>query len=211
MNLLREGYGEIMNSSIFLINNVIIIRDGGILTEKTDKIKEAIDWGLHIILAVLVGLFIVTFVAQLTVVNKTSMLPTLQNGNILIIEKISHKLNRIKPGDIVTINDVYVGGKKEIIIKRVIALGGDTVEIKEGKVFVNGKELYEPYINGNETLPGKPEYSNMKVPEGCIYVLGDNRLPNQSLDSRMLGPISMKKIRGKAIIRLFPLNKIGIL
>ena len=171
--------------------------------------KEVIDWSLHILIAVIVGLLIVRFVAQITIVNKTSMLPTLQHGNVLIVEKISHKLGKLHRGDIVTINDIEVGGEKEIIVKRVIALENDTVEIKDGKVYVNNKRLEEKYTNGDTTLEVDPKYSKLTVPKGYIYVLGDNRLPGQSLDSRTVGPVKIKQIRGKVIFRLLPLNKFG--
>jgi len=171
-----------------------------------------LDWTAHIVIAVIVGLLIVSYVAQLTIVNKTSMLPTLQHGNILIIDKISPKLGKLNRGDIVTINDITVAsGEKEVIIKRIIGLENDKIEIRDGKVYVNNEEIIENYINGNITLPGDPEFSNLIVPEGHIYVLGDNRLPNESLDSRNLGTIDIKKVSGKVILRLFPFKKFGII
>lgn len=184
---------------------------GGDFTEIKNKkiLGEIIDWALHIIIAVVIGLLIVKYVAQITIVNKTSMLPTLQDGNVLIVEKISQKLGKLHRGDIVTINDIVVGEKKEIIVKRIIALENDTVEIKDGKVYVNDKELKENYINGNTTLEVNPQYSKLIVPKGYIYVLGDNRLPGQSLDSRTFGPVKVKQVRGKVIFRLLPLNKFG--
>jgi signal peptidase I len=141
------------------------------------------------------------------------MLPTLQNGNNLLVEKISPKLGSFHYGDIVTVNvpeeirNLY-NKDKNPIIKRVIALAGDSVEIKDGKVFVNGKTKEENYITGNSTEVGtNPQYSKLKIPAGYIYVLCDNR--GNSTDSRIIGPVDKKWVLGKAFIRLFPLKNFG--
>lgn len=189
----------------------LIQRKEGTVIKKA-VIKEFLDWAMHIVIAVIIGLLIVKYVAQLTIVYKTSMLPTLQNGNILIMEKISPKLQKLDRGDIVTINDITIApGEKGVLIKRIIGLENDKVEIKNGKVYVNDIEIREDYINGNTTLAGIPEYSSLIVPEGSVYVLGDNRLPDKSLDSRNIGPISMDKIGGKVIMRIFPFSGFGII
>jgi len=171
-----------------------------------------LDWAAHIIIAVLIGLFIVNFVAQITIVNGSSMETTLHNGDRLIIEKISPRFGWLKRGDIVTIND-YPGldSDRKPIIKRIIGLEGDKVEIRDGKVYVNGEALEEDYINVDVegTLEVNENYSELYVPEGHIYVLGDNRLPGQSKDSRTFGSVDIKNVGGKAIFRFFPLDKIG--
>lgn len=171
------------------------------------------DWTVHIAIAVVIGLLIVNFVIQRTIVDGPSMEPTLQDKDNLWVEKISPKLGSFKVGSIVTIDvpeeirSLY-NREKNPIIKRVIALSGDTVEIKDGKVYVNGVAKVENYITGNSTEPtGKPEFSKLTVPQGSIYVLGDNR--GNSTDSRIIGPIQKKWVIGKVFIRLFPLKKIG--
>lgn len=167
---------------------------------------------VHIFIAVVLGLLIVNFVAQITVVNGNSMEKTLHNGDRLIIEKISPRLGIIHRGDIVTINDPE---KLEIssspIIKRVIGIEGDLVEIRDGKVYVNGEELKEDYINGDTTLEVDQNYSKVTVEKGCVYVLGDNRLPYESKDSRIIGTESIKNITGKALLRFFPLKSFTLL
>lgn len=141
------------------------------------------------------------------------MEPTLQNADNLWVEKISPKLNSFKVGSIVTVNvpeeiRSQYNLEKNPIIKRVIALPGDTVEIKDGKVYVNGKAKEEKYLKGAVTEPvGKPEFSKLTVPKGYIYVLGDNR--GNSADSRIIGPVKKKWVVGKVMVRLFPFNKIG--
>ncbi len=174
--------------------------------------KETLDWGIHILIAVLLGFFIVSFVGQRTVVNGASMEPTLHNGDQLIIEKISPRFGRLHRGDIITID---VKDYKEVpespLIKRVIGLEGDNIEIKDGKVYVNGEEFKEDYINGNNTDIIEDKYSNITVPKGEVFVMGDNRLPGGSLDSRKIGPLDLKRVGGRAILRFYPFGKFGTL
>ncbi len=172
--------------------------------------KEIADWLLHIGAAILVGFLIVNFVIQFVVVHKNSMLPTLQEGNILIIEKIGPRFNRVNRGDLVTLNDVKVfPGIKEVLIKRVIAVENDKIDLRDGNVYINGVEINEGYINGEETLEVKPEFSSLTVPEGSIYVMGDNRLPGESFDSRSIGPVSASTVGGRVLLRLYPLREFG--
>lgn len=175
-------------------------------------IKEILDWGAHILIAVLIGLFIVTFVAQRTIVNGSSMEPTLQDRDQLIIEKITPRFGKLSMGDIVTIYiPENLESGKDYIIKRVIGVEDDTVEIKDGKVYVNGSVIEENYINGRRTDAVNDQYNKIVVPKGHIYVLGDNRIPGASLDSRSIGPIDVKRVKGKAVVRFFPLGKAGTL
>ncbi len=183
---------------------------GLIITFANPVIKEIVDWIVHIAIAIAIGLFIVIFIAQRTVVEGNSMLPTLQNGNNLIVEKISPKLGRLYKNDIITINDPeHISKERNPIIKRVVAVEGDVVEIKDGKVYVNNTPLNESYINGNTTLPGNTEYSRATIQKDYVYVLGDNRMPGQSIDSRFIGPVSLKKVEGKVLVRVLPLNEMG--
>lgn len=171
--------------------------------------KELIDWLVPFALAIVITLVVVNYVGQFTLVRGNSMLPTLKNNDVLIIEKLTQRFGHIKPGDIIVVKipDI-LGNGKTYAVKRVIAVEGQSVEIKNGKVFVDGKELQEPYTTGDETF-ATGEFSNMVVPENCIYVLGDNRLPGASKDSRTFGPIDISKITGRVIFRIFPLNGFG--
>lgn len=133
---------------------------------------------------------------------------TLQDGDRLIIEKISPRIGNIKRGDIVTIDDpIKLSTDTRPIIKRVIGIEGDHVQIRDGKVFVNGEELKEDYINGDTTYEVNEQYSDIIVEEGYIYVLGDNRLLGMSKDSRTIGTASMEYVTGKALLRFYPFNK----
>jgi signal peptidase I len=169
------------------------------------------DWLIHIAIAVFLGVLIVTYVAQITIVNGSSMEKTLHNGDRLIIEKVSPRVGNIHRGDIVTIDDpVTLNKETRPIIKRVIGVEGDHVEIRDGKVYVNGEELKEDYINGDTTLDVDKKYSNVDVEDGCIYVLGDNRLPGRSKDSRTIGIESMEYVTGKALLRFFPFKSFSL-
>jgi len=177
---------------------------------KNDNLKkEIIDWLVHIALAIVITLAITNYIAQFTMVKGNSMLPTLQDNNILVIEKLTLRFGTIKPGDIVVVRIPDMLGKgKTYAIKRVIAIGGQKVEIKDGKVYIDGKELHEDYINGGDTF-ATGEFSSMVVPENCIYILGDNRLPGASKDSRTFGPVEQSRIAGRVVFRIFPISKIG--
>jgi signal peptidase I len=169
-------------------------------------IREALDWIIHVAIAVLIGFLIVTFVAQRTLVHDVSMQPTLYGGDNLIVEKISPKIGKLNHGDIIVFYDT---NEDRQLIKRLIAVEGDLVEIKDGKVFVNGEELKEDYIKDGYTPQGvNPKYSKLVVPKGHVYVLGDNR--KNSRDSRSIGPIEVERITGKAIFRFYPFNKIRV-
>lgn len=175
-------------------------------------LREILDWILHIALAVIIGLLIVTYVAQRTVVFKQSMEPTLHEGDNLVVEKISPRLGLIKRGDIVIIKNAspYFAEERKELIKRVVAVEGDTVEIKDGVVHINGKLEENSYARTDYTHPGPSrEYNSLTLEKGYVYVLGDNR--SNSTDSRALGPIKAENITGKAVFRFYPFSRLGTL
>jgi signal peptidase I len=175
-----------------------------------DTVKNILDWVLHIILAVAFGIVIIVYLGRLTVVDGNSMNPTLQNQDVIIIEAITPRFGVIKTGDIVVMKiPELLENRKEYAIKRVIATENQHVEIKGGNVFVDGKMLSESYTNGKETTVENSLYSDMVVPEGCIYILGDNRIPDKSLDSRTFGAVKKDRIIGKSWVRIFPFSKAG--
>lgn len=173
-------------------------------------VKDILDWLVHIALAVVLGLAIIIFLGRLTIVDGNSMSPTLKNQNIIIIESITQRFGTIEPGDIVVLKiPELLEGHKKYAIKRVIATENQHIAIRDGKVFVDNIELKETYISGEQTLAGFPEYADIVVPEGCIYLLGDNRLPDKSRDSRTFGPVNKDRIIGKCWVRLFPFSDAG--
>jgi signal peptidase I len=176
---------------------------------KNPTVRESVDWVIHIAIAIVVAMLITRFVFQRTVVYKKSMEPTLIEGDNLIVEKISPKLGKIERGDIVTVYAPdFVQEKGSTMIKRVIGIEGDKINITDGDVYVNGEAIEEDYILGDST-ERIGEYVELTVEEDHYYVLGDNRVAD-IVDSRQAGQISIDNISGKAIIRLYPFNKIRL-
>jgi len=144
-----------------------------------------------------------------TIVFEHSMEDTLHPEDYVFLAKQAFVFNDIEHGDIVVFESRLLddrGGQKSLI-KRVIGLPGDTIELKDDAVYRNGNRLDEPYVKGGLT-PGS--MALVKVPEGSYYVLGDNR--QVSMDSRTseIGFVTMEKIRGKVVYRLFPLSTAGV-
>lgn len=173
--------------------------------------KEIFSWLRHIGLAVIITLTIIDFVGQFTIVLGNSMNPTLQNNDIVVIEKITRHFGQLKQGDVVILKiPELLSDGKTYAVKRIIAMGGQRISIREGSVYVNEVKLEEPYINGEETLITPGVHDDMTVPEGYIYVLGDNRIPNASRDSRTFGPVEAEKVVGRVVFRLFPISEMGV-
>lgn len=174
-------------------------------------IREILDWGKHILIAVLIGLLLVLFVVQRNEVIGSSMEPNLFEKDQLIVQKIS-KLYKggITYGDIVTVNaDNLIGHMSDKnIIKRVVGLPGDIIEVKDGFVYRNNVKLEEAYLADTvRTTEREPMYSKYTVPKDSVYVLGDNRAV--SLDSRTFGPVDNKRIIGEVLIRFYPIESFG--
>lgn len=155
-------------------------------------------------------LLLFTYVTRLTVVDGESMMDTLQNSDYLIVQELGYTPTR---GDIVVLQKIDAGYYQKPLIKRVIAVGGDTVDIDfdTWTVYVNGEALDEPYCN----LEGPTLTSTTKLPltveEGKIFVMGDHR--NHSADSRRteIGQVDERCVVGRAVLRVLPLDKISIL
>ena len=173
-----------------------------IVTAERKKISEALDWIIHIAIAIVIGVLIVVFVGQRTIVHDISMEPTLSEGDNLIVEKLGFRFGWLQRGDIIVFKSPQADRQ---LIKRLIALEGDKVEIKDGKVYVNG-ELSLTGLPEEPPTPGG-EYGNLTVEKGQVYVLGDNRQFSQ--DSTEFGPIEADWITGRAIFRFFPFDRFG--
>ena len=144
--------------------------------------------GLAILFIVMLVVF--RFVAGISVVKGESMLPTLQDGQLTAYVRIVPEYRR---GDIVSVR--MPSG--EYYVKRVIAVGGDTVEVRDGQFYVNGEALDEPYAMGQTTLPDDGITSPYTVEPGKIFVAGDNR--ENSVDSRTFGAVLRKEVQGKLV------------
>lgn len=174
---------------------------------RKDMASEVFEWLESCIFAVVVILLVFTFFFRSATVSGTSMVPTLDNGERLILQQIGY--NEPQYGDIVVVDRTQY--KEPPIIKRVIGKAGDVIDIdfRTGDVRRNGELLYEPYINERTAIQHDVEFP-VTVPDGTLFVMGDNR--NNSADSRMteIGMIDLRRIMGKAIFRFLPINKIGV-
>lgn len=157
-------------------------------------------------LAFLLASGIRTFVIQPYVIPTGSMIPTIELQDRVVANKFIYRFKDPKRGDIVVLDDPT--GTVPTLIKRVIATGGQTVDLKDGLVYVDGVALDEPYTHGQ---PSEPMVVQMPyaVPDGYVWLMGDNR--TNSADSRVFGAVPLSKIRGEAIFRFWPLDRIGTL
>ncbi len=148
----------------------------------------------------IITFLVIYFIAQATVVHGGSMEPTLSTGQRLIVEKLSYRFELPERGDIVV---VRLEQFELPLIKRVIGLPGEMVEIRQNHVFINGVLLPEAYL----PITRQQNYGPFIVPEGNIFVMGDNR--SVSNDSRFFGPVPMEQILGKAWASYWPPAEIG--
>ncbi len=167
-------------------------------------LKNLIELAKSVIIAIVAAVLIITFVFETVSVDGLSMFPTLNNKDRLIVEKVSYYFRDPKVNDIVVLK--YPADTREKFIKRVVAVSGDKVKIEDNRLFINGIEKDEPYLN-EKFINGF--FNEVTVPENTVFVLGDNR--NNSRDSRFpdVGFVNKKLIVGRAVLRLYPFNKIG--
>lgn len=151
---------------------------------------------------ILIIILIRTFIATPVRVNGESMHPTLKNGEIMILNKINYRFHDIKRFDIVVVDT-----KDEKIIKRVIGLPGETIEVKNNVLYINGQEVKESFLK-EETVDFDLSQLNIsKIPQDSYFVMGDNR--DNSKDSRIIGPVKRKQIVGRTKLVIFPFKAQG--
>ena len=184
--------------------------------EKLSSIAETFDWIKSFLFSLTVVIFIFTLIFRGVTVNGGSMLPTLENGEYLIISDLFYSP---KNGDIVVVQSPRYKNATEPLIKRVIATSGQTVKINFNtwEIRVDGELLHEDYIlrdnvtsmNCEDMKPDENGEVEFKVEEGCIFVMGDHR--NDSLDSRSnsVGQIDERYIMGRVMFRLSPIERLG--
>ncbi len=171
-----------------------------------------------LVLTVIIFLVIQNFVAQPYKVEQGSMEHTLEPDQYVLVDKLTPRLGPYGRGDVVVFTPPQgferAGGAP--FIKRVIGVGGDTVEVKDGEVFVNGTALREPYLFAD--IPGDPPEptvaggsgrSSWTVPDGQLFVLGDHRAVSE--DSRTFGTVPITSVIGRAWLRYWPLGVFGVL
>ena len=178
--------------------------------EKTEPPKTGTPWYVQtigiVVASLILSVFIRVFVAEVFIVPSGSMLQTIQLGDRLVGEKITYHFTQPKAGDVITFKSPE--DNSTILVKRVIATGGQTVTMQDGKVLVDGKALDEPYTAGKLSYPldktiveGGLSYP-YTVPEGYVWVMGDNR--TNSLDSRYFGAVSVANITSHCLFIYWP-------
>jgi signal peptidase I len=162
------------------------------------------DWMLVIAIALLVAFIVRTFVVAHFVVEGESMFSTLDTGDRVFVNKLSYRLHDPNRGDVVVLHQI-TGASERDLIKRVIALPGETVEVRNCAVLVDGRVLNEPYLDPEVVTPtncGGDFVSDAPVPPDHVFVMGDNRGGSQ--DSRVIGPISEDDLVGRAFVVFWP-------
>ncbi len=160
--------------------------------------KEIIIYVSIFLLIIIIRTFIVTPIR----VNGDSMNPTLKDGEIMILNKIGYSINGVERFDIVVVD--YNGDK---LIKRVIGLPGETLKYENNILYINGQEVEEPYLNESTEDFNITSFGYSKIPRDCYFVLGDNR--DDSKDSRIIGCVSEKQIKGKTSLVILPFSDAG--
>ena len=170
--------------------------------------RSAIEWVAVIVGALVVALVVKTFLIQAFYIPSESMVPTLKVQDRVLVNKLSYEFGDISRGDIVVFDRPGGAGPDGIaeLIKRVIAVEGDTVEGRDDRVYVNGQPLAEDYLPpGTTTSDFGPE----EVPADHVWVMGDNR--SASDDSRRFKAISEDDVVGRAFVTIWPISELGLL
>lgn len=199
-----------------------------------EMLKKILEWSCCVIVAVIFALLIRYYLVSPTSVKQSSMYPTLKEGQKILLDRTNRILNKkYERGEIVTFEAPNIHVKpdipiaiysyepknileelmynvlelnKESYIKRIIGIEGDSIRIVDGKVYLNGEKINEQYLKDDmKTI--QVNFSNVVVPKGYVFVMGDNR--SSSIDSRTFGCIPVEKIEGKVWLKYWPLRELG--
>ncbi|MFP5254437.1 MAG: signal peptidase I [Acidimicrobiia bacterium] len=181
------------------------------------RVRSIIEWVAVVVGALVVALVVKTFLFQAFYIPSASMEPTLEKGDRVLVNKLSYDLHDVNRGDVVVFelppDEVGPDGIKDLI-KRVVGLPGDVIETRDGVVYVNDRRLDEPYladgmVTGDPASGNNPGIVRQTIPDGMVFVMGDNR--SNSHDSRYSdrGPIPIDSIVGRAFVIVWPLSELG--
>jgi signal peptidase I len=171
--------------------------------------RTVFEWVAVIGCGVLIALTAQAFFVQAFWIPSPSMTPTLEVGDRVLVNKLAYRTHDVHRGDLIVFErppetSNGVEGEIKDLIKRVVAVGGDTIEGRDGQVYVNGERIEEPYLE-----QGTPteDLDREVIPEGMVFVMGDNRVNSE--DSRVFGPIDEDTIVGRAFVKVLPLSALG--
>ena len=181
------------------------------LSQKQRSRMRAIwEWVFVVVVAISAAMLIRVFLFQQYYIDGPSMQTTLMPEDRVLVNKMSYKLHDIHRGDVIVFDRVTNDVQHDDLIKRVLGLPGETLEIRSCIVYINGVQVDEPYLNPEQTSQVEPsarcgshtDMAPVVVPEEMVFVMGDNRV--QSFDSRDFGPIATDKVRGRAFVVIWP-------
>lgn len=177
---------------------------------RRQQIRAVWEWVAVVAVAIVAALLIRLFLFQQYYIDGPSMQTTLMPEDRVLVNKLSYKLHDVNRGDVIVFDRLSGVDNHDDLIKRVIALPGETLEVRSCEVFIDGRRLQEPYLNAEQMSAVEPalrcgthtDVAPQIVPEGMVFVMGDNRV--QSFDSRDFGPIDVDEIRGRAFVVIWP-------
>jgi signal peptidase I len=176
-------------------------------SDSSRALRSTLEWIGVIAAALLIALVLRATVVQTFYIPSPSMEPTLLKDDRILVNKLSYKFHAVHRGDIVVFTTPpNVDKSYKDLVKRVVGLPGETVQGKDNKVFINGQPLAEPYLPAGTQIQ---DFGPEVVPPNSYWVMGDNR--TQSVDSRVFHAIKKSTIVGRAFLRIWPLNRIGLL
>lgn len=162
--------------------------------------REVLEWVISLTAALIIVLVVKSLAFDIIEISGKSMIPALYDGDKVVVEKVSTYIGSVRRGEIVILDPGDKG--TGIYIKRIVGLPGELLEVSGGKVLINGNAIEEKYLR-----EGTYTDIDMKltVPDDCVFVMGDNR--EISEDSRIIGPIPLKNLKGHAIFRIYPFER----
>jgi signal peptidase I len=176
--------------------------------KRSNRRKQGYEWLILVAASLAVALFVRGFLIQAFYIPSESMVPTLVKNDRVLVNKLSYKLHDVHRGDIVVFKAPPGAATAQVkdLIKRVVGLPGETIEGRNGSIFIDGRPLDEPYLPPDVR---SRDFPPEKVPPDKIYVLGDNR--QDSRDSTFFHAIDEDAIVGRAFVKIWPFNDLGLL
>lgn len=190
----------------------LVIEGEHAVEQRPSALSRFLGFLLVVVIVIAAAWALRTYVIEPFQIPSASMEETIQTGDMVFTEKVSYRFDDPKPGEIVVFPDPQVPSR--VLIKRVIATEGQTVNLVDGDVYVDGQKLDEPYTLGKQsvalqTVPGVIISYPYTVPDGYVWVMGDNR--TNSSDSRYFGPVQSSLVFGKAVMIYWPVDRFGLL